>query len=618
MIKATKCFIITFAVIFILFSFSHTKFNQSQRKEVELLNEMSNISEDKTFSGLKFSFDTCYVKLLEKLDISEIVNGKEVIGGDGISFGDGGVFGYKVHVKKVIIDKVIMPQQVDQSLNEISATETSTRTIMKNMHLEFLTDFDASVSWFSDSVTNSRITVDLDSIDIEYYFHSGQIDFKVLEVDIKSVDIEFNSILYRTFYSIFKGLIIKQIEKMVPQTKATMAKYINDFINKNTVIKVPVVSLYFNATDTEDPTIHLFEKEDKTRRALFAEDISKNKPKYRYEPEEEMKENPLGLKNEHLYKIFKIVLNQYLGLPEELIINQDQALNKKIKIEDSENIKSNSLALNSLMAKKIDLDATTKHGFLELGISGYAFIDEKAVPSFPAAVDMKFRDDDYLRGVSILISDFTFNSLLKIAQASGFLRKKLDEYSNIPGLPFTLDTVGLQVLLPELKGRYGDKKLPATMEADIPGIANFPQPTIGTATNYIHFKSQFRFNMEVQESDDPFDDPVQVLKLEGQLVCNFALDFKDDLLDININNAKVENIDVKNTVFDPLNIKVFNDQLNNLIYTALDSLIKPKITGIDLNDILAKKVPQLPFKFKNAEWDLKNQYNSISFNAETK
>ena len=204
-------------------------------------------------SGIKLSLNTNYAKLLERLDVSKFANGKNIVSEPKKIDVNSQI---SLNIRNVTIDSIQMPDLVEVNSSQISEKDGTTDILLKNIQINLIVSFDINVWIFNDSINNGSIKVKINSISSQYHFENGHVKFNKLSVDINDIDIKFNSFLYKTIYWVAKKLIINQINSAAEKSRADIENAVNKFIDEETILKVPVVSLFFNATSTEAP--HLY------------------------------------------------------------------------------------------------------------------------------------------------------------------------------------------------------------------------------------------------------------------------------------------------------------------------------------------------------------------------
>ena len=553
----------------------HTKKHKSLH--VPFYNPM----DEKANSGLKFLLNADYAKLLQNLDISKLVNGK-VLDDKPVEFDIAA--GTKVLLNKLSIKDVQTPKLVEVVSKQLGEKDATTDVTLHDIEVNIISSFDIQAAYiFKDSIVDGPISIQISSVDLQYHFINGHIKFDHLTVNIKDIQIKFQSIIFKTIYSIAKSLIISQINKAAEKYRTTIEEKINKFIDQQTILKVPVVNLFFNATSTEAPNLVFSDvKENSNNNHNLFQSL-----------------NLQNNQSEENIELFTLIMENFLQLPSDIIINKKDLENNRLLHYSHYDNKPNET--NDVKA------------FLEFGFSGYMYSDPTQKVDFLPAVDMKFKQISYSHGVSLLLSDFTVNSLLNILKQSGKISVVLDKNTIIKGLPITIDTDGLQMLIPELKTRYPTKK-DVKLSIQVPPLAE-TQPLIGTSVSEIHTQVVINFDLSVLESDDPFDDPVDVLSTKLNTVINLNPVFKEDKLTINIHDVSVDNVETVSTKFDKFDSEGFQTKVNNLIGLAVDLMIKPKLENIEIVPLVEKYTP---FTIKNLKFDMMDQYNSICFDVEQK
>ncbi len=187
-------------------------------------------------------------------------------------------------------------------------------------------------------------------------------------------------------------------------------------------------------------------------------------------------------------------------------------------------------------------------------------------------------DDD----VSLLISDYSINSLLFMAQQSGALNKKFqNDTTNF--LQMNIDTESFSSVVEELKSKYPENK---NMEVKIfVNAINHMQPLLSTDVDGSVFSFNFGIDFNVFNSTDPWDDPVKELSLN--VTAHFKLQFlvQGGKLNIICFRTVIDSVEKKldNLSADETKLKAGLDNLLNGILKTL----KPQMSNIDVFGYIA-------------------------------
>lgn len=572
-----KMNLLLLAIIIIFVSSKQIKQEENLFKNIEILgDEVIN-------SGFRFSADVTLVKLLQQLDVSKFVNGRKLITN---STHIEPVATVKLDIHDLTIDKVQMPLLIEVNNTPISQTEAKTDIILKAMEINLLLTCDIKAIFVAtDKLVNSPVKISINKIDIEYHFKNGEIELTHLNVEVGNIDIKLNNKFLQFVIDILKKFIINKVNETASKSKDKIQKTINDFIHKETVIKVPVVDIAFNLTSTESPNIVFSEKK--------SFDLT-----YLQENENQIYDETRN-ENEFLVNKLKDLTKTELNLSDSEISEMTNFLSEVTSIEEVSKPNHNL---------SLYVDDTA---YLQVGVRAYAFSDPKQVPSFLPAPKMTFDKTNYSRGVSFLLSDYTINSLLKIAQLSNLIRIKLDKDSKIEGLPFKIDTEGLSTLVSELSERYKEKK-DCVLKIGIPAL-NLEQPRISTSVEVVHFEADVEIEIQVIVSDDPFEDPEIALNSILKIVGHFDPNVKNNELSIEILYIRAKESNVKTKIFESFDNDNFVNQLNSLLEVAKEAMLQPLMRNIKLDYFFENYTP---FSLTKINYDQKGGFHSVSFDIE--
>ena len=240
-----------------------------------------------------------------------------------------------------------------------------------------------------------------------------------------------------------------------------------------------------------------------------------------------------------------------------------------------ENIKLNEIGLKllkSLFSKETLAD--TLKSDLTFGIKGtiYPYDNPELMPYIPPPGVMNFTTDLYPNELQILLSNYTLDSLLYMAQYNGYLHTKFTNETRYI-FPWNLDTVGLQVVIPQ----YGDKYPGQNYEVEVQvysSVSNHVNPTV----NFNEICGTFEFNFNVDFYTYVSPDPVIDLSLNITAEIPFITHVKYGLLTINFGSLNVTNLDES---INELNVP--HDDLVALIGNTVDTYIMSYLKGYTQN-----------------------------------
>lgn len=337
------------------------------------------------YSGIKFAIDTDIFKVIERMNLNKFAQNKTLIAADGVQIDSSSFPSYHMKIANLLINNVNNPKNVVVNTRSDSGSDTKFLEIkITSMQIDLITDFDIEViSIFNDSGRKTPIKVVLDSIDGEFYFNNGNVHFTKLQVQIGDIDIKFNSFWYKTIYYIGKSLIIKGINNKVSSLHDALEKALNQFISSQFLIDVGM-GIGFNATNVDRPELQLFER-------------------------------TTSYESSKLEKVEVASLNF---------------------LENSESV-SSGFAGDDLY-----------NTILKFGVHGslYPNLSPDLRPEIQPAGQMAYPEYLFNNEISILISDYTLNSLLFMVQQTGALKKVLTNSTN-EILPFNIDTQGISGLI---------------------------------------------------------------------------------------------------------------------------------------------------------------------------
>lgn len=465
-------------------------------------------------TGLKFSLNTSYAKLLENLDLNSLIKNKELVPTPIVDKN----FIYSVSLNSLMIDNITFPNHI--TVDNIEKNE-STRINLFNITVNLAASIEIRVGLIKTKYDKLPITVIIDKVVCEYQFINGNVNFKRLNYDIKTIDIKFPSVIVDIIYKMSKFIIIKIIEGKSKSIQTSVQEAINKFIQEDTILQAPMGTLlFFDATSTSSPELFF--------------------PKA-----------------------------------------------KKLEF-----LQSNADTL----------------AFLRFGIKGRIFTSKDEVDNLPAPAEMEFSESSTNKGVSLLLSDYTLNTMADLLQKSGKLSVKYSGSNTLNG--YDLDSISLQKLVPELS-MYTEAK-DCFIGIEIP-MLKYPQPLIYTTNGRMIIKLKFQFRLNVQEDPDPFEDSVTVLLTDNTIDIEIHPVILNNLLFIQIIGHNLKEIELKDSTFATFDQNRFKANLNDFIKAYLTQAEKSYM-GIDINKIINTTL-KTPFSLQNLSFDLYEGYSSLSFDV---
>jgi len=231
--------------------------------------------------------------------------------------------------------------------------------------------------------------------------------------------------------------------------------------------------------------------------------------------------------------------------------------------------------------------------FLSFGVAGsIVATDASLKPKISPAVEMKYTADIFTNTLSLLLSDYSVNTIMYIAQQSGMIKKNVENNTNSV-LPVNITTDGLSVIIPQFKRKYQEEKL-VEIKAYVNAMKNM-QPRIMTKENETMLYVNFNLEFNVFTSSDPWDDPVKDLAVNATIAMSVDTIIHDDNIDVIIHNANVvdmiilvDNLSVEQSDFTKM-ITYFSDNIIHaykayLLNVNVSKLIEAK-TGLKINHL---------------------------------
>ena len=263
--------------------------------------------------------------------------------------------------------------------------------------------------------------------------------------------------------------------------------------------------------------------------------------------------------------------------------------------------KLNEIGLNfakAIFSKEILSETLTS--VLTFGVVGSCYPSEQPdyVPDIPPPAEMDFTLEYLTNELQILLSTYTLNSLLFIAQNSGLLQYEFDNSTELV-FPWTWDTVGLQEIIPQFAEKYPDQNLEVSMKAQISSETN-SRPNIEMSETGGKLSVDFNLDFLTHVGDDLVEE--LALNVAGELP--FTIQVKYDLLTINWGTFEftklVENKNALNIPYEELEAIV-----GKMINTYVIKFIKGYTKNVALAAILTLATGM---NFKNFKLETKDGF----------
>jgi hypothetical protein len=184
---------------------------------------------------------------------------------------------------------------------------------------------------------------------------------------------------------------------------------------------------------------------------------------------------------------------------------------------------------------------------ITFGVHGslYPFFSPETQGNIPDAVNMQFKEEQFNHRLTVLLSDYTVNSLLYMTQQTGYLTTRITNDTN-NYFPYNLDTESVAAnLFPEIRKKYysyGNKNVEVKVEV---GALDNNQPLLNTDTTNMTLSVNFLTTFFVQNSSLPWDDPNKELQLNITATTNFNLvSSEEGSLSVNFSGVTVDSADV--------------------------------------------------------------------------
>ena len=241
--------------------------------------------------------------------------------------------------------------------------------------------------------------------------------------------------------------------------------------------------------------------------------------------------------------------------------------------------KLNEYGLNfakAIFSKEILEETLTS--VLTFGVVGSCYPSEHPdyVPDIPPPAAMDFTTEYLTNELQILLSTYTLNSLLFIAQNSGLLQFEFNNSTEIV-FPWTWDTVGLKEVIPQFSEKYPDQNLEVSMKVSVSPDTN-ARPNIEMSEAGGKLSVDFNLDFLTHVGDDLVED--LSLNVAGELP--FTIQVKYDLLTINWGTFELTKLVEKKN-----ELNVSHEELETIVGNMLNTNVIKFIKGYTKNVALA-------------------------------
>ena len=453
------------------------------------------------------------------------------------------LFKYKLQIDNLTVADVKAPSSVEVKQSITKAGFRQVHLDVKGIYAAITTDFFVKYGLFKTSGKQTLITAQVNSINGDFYFNEkGEVIISTFKVDLGKVTIDLKSGFYKFIFNLCKHLIVKNIEKALGKLNGTISDAINKWVSAEFLYDLGF-GIGFNFTNVDRPVLIPYTKSKETTSAV---DL-----------------------------VAKLALF--------LLSNEEE----KMKM-----ISENSI------------DTT----ILTCGLHGsiYPNLNPQLKPAVPDAVNMSYIPEYYDNELQVLISDYTLNTLLFMAQQTGYLHQEFTTATN-KLFPFDFNTKALAAVIPEFGVKYPEGSFEVLMKAAI-AINGNAQPKSVSSTNGSKLVLNFGLDFDTTVSDDPFDDPVKDLKLNITSSVELKFNVKENVLSIDISNFTVDTIEKK---VDELNIN--EENFKALIVKEFEELILPILNGYVKNVKVVELLKSLiGIEFNRLRLVSKDQYIALS------
>ena len=243
--------------------------------------------------------------------------------------------------------------------------------------------------------------------------------------------------------------------------------------------------------------------------------------------------------------------------------------------------------------------ADTLTSVLTFGIFGSCFPTghPEVVPDVAPGVDMDFTVDYFTNELQLLLSTFTINNALFIAQGQDVLHYEFNNSTEII-FPWNFDTEGLQEILPQFGEKYPGQNYEVVMKASISEAHQSPRMEMTTSGGKLSANFNLDFSTLVGE------ETVEELSINIFAELPFTIKVSYDLLTINWGTISIlDLIENKNA------LNVPHEDLVAVVGTMLNTYFVKFIKGYTKNVALAAILTLVTgMTFKNFKLETKDGF----------
>lgn len=487
-------------------------------------------------SGLKFAINTEAFKLLKKIDYNIFFRNKILVPKEGFNYEKKRFPSVKLHVDNMIIKKIKKPSKID--VNTRSNSDHNYLSVFFNdIIIDITLDFNLRVmSIIKTRKTQVPLTVYIRCIRGEIYFDNGDVHFTQLKTDFGKIDIDFKSKFLNFVYSIFKNQVKSSLSSVIEKSTKDIEKVLSGIIKSDFSVDSGW-GFGFNVTNVERPQLLLIGNSSQT---------------------------------------------------EEYNLLSEDSLAESMNFTKLINMKNESSNNNT------HLVYSENKNIITFGIHGSVYSTSIKQPNIKPAVPMEFIRSTFDNKLSILISDYSLNTILHIAQQSNALKKVFNNNTKV--FNFNIDTEGISQIIPQFS-----KKFPENVPMEIKIFVNafkHQNPIISSSKDGAILNCHFGLDFKVINSDDPDDFPVDALSLDAKIQITLKLNAMSGKLSINVVESDITEIKIKESILEveETELKSALKKLMTAVieqYTPLFSEIDlaqsvSDITGISFNKVFLK------------------------------
>ena len=252
--------------------------------------------------------------------------------------------------------------------------------------------------------------------------------------------------------------------------------------------------------------------------------------------------------------------------------------------------------------------------FLVFGIDGaiYPYSLPPQNYTFRGPQVMGFEPNYLHNNIVLFLSDYTINTVMNLAQQSGNIWTKISNDTTLQ-LPFTIDTKGLRVLVPELSDYFSSENYNCSLKVGVMGMHK--QPIVSTHDEGSLVSLNFGIFIVVHNESSVWDDEFNALNLNVNLDINVQTYFNsDNLFSVNFGSASVKGVTAISNIGN-INTERSKNIIKSIINTALttysqyfkniDVINKIKdLIGIKFHDfVIDHNEGHLAILFNYHDWD---------------